>query len=372
MKKPRQVVHLIETLNCGGTENNLLRMLPELEKTGWHNIVVTLGGGGEMLPRFREAGVEVRVLNQGNFLSYRTLATLAKTLKEIQPDIVVTNLIRADILGRVFLPLLVPYPIISYLHTTYNHPRYQIARLFEWLTKPLARHYIANSVAVRDFYQTKLGVGASKLSVVEGGIDIDIFEQADETSVRRELKLPSQALVVTCVGNLAPNKGQASLIESFEIAFGNNPNAYLLLVGEGENRPTLEALRQKSRAAKRIHLLGRRTDVARILKLTDIFALPTLFEGLSVALLEAMAAGVAIITTNIPENRVILTDQTTAWLVPPADTETLAKALSALGKDPKRRAELGSSALKHVRQHYSMASFAPKFAEVLVAQCQPK
>lgn len=368
----RTAVHLIETLNCGGTENNLLRLLPDLEKAGWKTVLITLRGGGEMLPRFQAADVTVVELNQTNFLHPETVAKVAETINRYSPDIVITNLLRADILGRIFLGSRVKAPIISYLHTTYNHPRYRIARVFEWVTKRWARHYIANSVAVNEFYVSKLGVPQEKITTVAGGVDIESFQQARADGIRKELGLPNDAVVVTCVGNLAPNKGQASLIAAFEQVFANNPKAFLLLVGEGETRPLLEAQIQQSTAKTRIKLLGRRTDVANILKASTIFALPTLFEGLSVAILEAMAAGLAIVTTNIPENRVICTDQKSALLVEPASTEQLAAALTILRDHPERIKELGRAALASVRKDYAIDQFAPRFATVLTELCQAK
>lgn len=370
--KPRTAVFLIDTLNCGGTENNLLRLLPGLEKVGWNNIVVTLGKGGEMLPRFQESGIKVVTLEQGSFFSPRTLTAIARALIKLRPNIVVTNLLRADILGRIYLPIIIRCPVVSYLGTTYNHPRYRLARFFELITKVLARHYIANSEAVKDFYQKYIGVSKSKIQVVQAGIDIESFNRVSGEAVRQELKLPKSAFILTCVGNLAPNKGQTYLIEAFEKVFITSSNAYLLLVGEGENRATLEALRKRSHAASRIFLLGRRTDVAEILKITDIFVLPTLFEGLSVALQEAMAAGKAIITTDIPENRVILQDQKSALLCKPADTNSLVEALQKLVDEPNLRKGLADNALAAIAKDYSINSFAPKFAQALIAICQEK
>lgn len=368
----RTAIQLIETLNCGGTENNLLRLLPDLEKTGWETILITLRGGGEMLPRFRDAGVTVVELNQTNFLHPQAITAVVEKINQYNPDIVITNLLRADILGRIFLGTRVKAPVISYLHTTYNHPRYRIARVFEWVTKGLARHYIANSAAVSDFYVNKLGVASDKVSTVPGGVDIAAFQRASAEGIRQELGLPRDAIVITCVGNLAPNKGQASLVAAFEQVFANNPKAFLLLVGEGETRSLLEAQIEQSAAKGRIKLLGRRTDVTNILKASTIFALPTLFEGLSVALLEAMAAGLAIVTTDIPENRVICTDQHSALLVEPANTEELAAALAQLRDDPQRIKELGDTALADVRKNYAIDQFAPRFAVVLTKICQAK
>lgn len=368
----KTAVHLIETLHCGGTENIMLRLLPKLENNGWNNTVITLRGGGEMVQEFRQNDINVIELNQANFLSPRTITTLKNELARIRPDIIITNLLRSDILGRLILPFFTQAPIVSHLGTTYNHRRYWPARLFERLTGRLARSYIANSVAVKEFYIQRLGVSASKIQTVQTGIDLEAFNAISKNTARRDLGLPAEALVVSCVGSLVANKGQQFLLKAFEDSFSRRADAYLLIVGEGEDEGSLLDLKKTLGSENRIIFLGKRRDIASILAASDIFVLPTLFEGLSVALLEAMAAKLAIITTDIPENRIILTDQKSALLVQPSSADTITQALTDLAKDPHLRRSLGDEAYKFVSRGYSMSAQAANFAKALHKICSQK
>jgi glycosyltransferase involved in cell wall biosynthesis len=363
--KPKKVVVLIETLNRGGIETVLLRLLPKLKKEGWDGVVVTIKGGGEMLPEYQAAGISVVPLNQRYFIRPGSLRLISRTLSDLKPDLIMTTLFKADVIGRLFLRFVIPKPVISYLVTTYNHPRYRIARVFEWLTKPLVSSYIANSPAVKEFYEKSLKVGPGKIEVLPNAVDTKIFQVADGRNVERELKFPRGAFVVTCVANLAPNKGQTDLLDAFEEAFAKESSAFLLLVGEGELRETLTKKREGLRSKDRILLLGRRTDVPAILNATTVFVLPTLFEGMSTALLEAMAAGKAIVTTDIPENKVLLSNRKNALLVKPRDPANLAGALREMFADSSLRKRLGERAYRHVVENYSIERMARTCSAIL-------
>jgi|GEM_PF-417061 len=366
--KEKQVLLLIETLNRGGIETVLLRLIPKLKAEGWVGTVITIRRGGEMQREYEQAGIKVIPLGRKYIFSPGTLGTISRQINELKPDLIMTTLSKADAIGRLFLRFTSSQPVVPYLVTTYNHPRYRIARVFEWLTRPLADRYIANSEAVKNFYQSRLGVRAERIDVVPNAVDIEIFQKADSRSALTELQLPRGTFVITCVANLAPNKGQADLLEAFDQAFSQS-NAYLILAGEGEQRQVLEAQRDRLSAKARILILGKRTDIPSILKITTVFALPTLFEGMSTALLEAMAAGKAIVTTDIPENKVFLRHNQTALLVHPGDRAALASALRQLADAPNVRERLSKAAFQQVKQRYSISKMAQSFALIFNRLC---
>ncbi len=368
----RTVLLLIETLNRGGIENVLLRLIPALRNEGWQSVVVTIRDGGEMLAEYQHAGIEVITLNQTGFLTWRMVRAIRRSIEQTNPDVVMTNLFKADLIGRLFLRFMTRVPVVPYLVTTYNHPRYWIARVFEWFSKPLASSYIANSQAVQTFYEKRLGVAPGKIVVAPNGVDTEAFEHAQPDMIYKELALPRNAFIVTCVANLASNKGQSDLLAAFDTVFQSIPDAYLVLVGDGEQRASLMAQRATLRTKNRIVLAGRRTDVPAILKATTVFALATHFEGMSTALLEAMAAHKAIVTTNIPENKVLLADETSALLVPPKDQVALAMALQRMYDDADLRNRLGKSAFDEVSHNYSVHNVARTFGSVFASLCPPR
>src|SRR3989344_2921651 len=153
----KKAIHIIQSLGRGGCEMMLLNILPQLQDKGWENVVITLQPGGALEPQYREAGVRVLTVDSKHIFDIRSLLRLRSLLRSLRPTIVCTYLLRADIIGRFFLQPFSPAPVVPHLVTTYNHPRYRVARLFEWITRPFVKHYLANSDAVKNYYEQKLG-----------------------------------------------------------------------------------------------------------------------------------------------------------------------------------------------------------------------
>ncbi|MFA9261881.1 MAG: glycosyltransferase [Undibacterium sp.] len=366
MTNKKKVFHLIQSLGNGGCENMLLRTLPLL--SDFEHTIITLKEPGELAPKFLSAGIRVETIRSRQILHPAGILRLRKFILNTSPDIVITYLFHADFLGRLALLGTTNATVIPFLRTTYNHPRYWIARLFEWLTKPLVRHYLANSEAVKDFYIRHIGVASERITVIPNGIDTAYFDQlAPDLELRAALSLSPDDFVIICVANLHPNKGHRFLLEAFESLRLEFPKTKLLLIGDGEERENIEAMTRALHSKDAIRLLGRRNDVPALLKLSDLFVLPTLFEGQSNAILEAMAADVPVITTDIPENRCIIKDSITGLLVPKNDSAAIAGALRKLLSDTTFRKSLTDNAHDTIRDHHSLSSIRESWTTFLRA-----
>ncbi|MFZ1655193.1 MAG: glycosyltransferase [Candidatus Moraniibacteriota bacterium] len=356
MSSKKKILHLIQSLGNGGCENMLLRTLPLLTDEFEHH-VITLRELGELAPRFAENGIPVTTVHWNSFFDIPGYRRLLSEIRQFAPDTVITYLFHADMLGRLYVQKNVSAPVIPFLRTTYNHPRYRIARLFEWLTKPLVRHYLANSEAVRDFYVRHIGVAAEKITVIPNGIDTEYFDHlAPNPELRESLNVALDDFVIICVANLHLNKGHRYLLEAFELIYAEYSQAKLLLLGDGEERKDIESMIQCLYSKESILLLGKRSDVPALLKLSHLFVLPTLFEGQSNAILESMAASVPVITTNIPENQSIIRDSVTGILVPKKDSIAIANAMQRLLSNTTLRKSLADMAHNTIRNHYGLSS----------------
>lgn len=347
----KKVFHIIQSLDNGGCENMLLRTLPLVDD--FEHTIITLKELGELTPRFVEANIRVVNVHCKNLFDIPGLLRLRTLVKEENPDLVLSYLFHADMASRLVLSIS-PVP---FLRTTYNHPKYFIARFLEWLTKPFVKHYLANSKAVKDFYVRHLGVIAKKITVIPNGVDINSFASlTPNLALKESLTIGPDDFVIICVANLHPNKGHRFLLEAFESLWQEFPHIRLLLIGDGEERENIQAIIQSFRSKDAIRLLGRRNDVPSLLKLSDLFVLPTLFEGQSNAILEAMAAGVTVITTDIPENRTFIDNGKNGILVPPEDIDSLKRAISEVLTDPSIRHHLTTNARAAVSQSHSLLS----------------
>ncbi len=372
MKEKQRVLHLIQSLDSGGCENMLLRTLPRMTAHFEHTIM-TLKERGELAPQFEAQGIMVKQAPVTlSLLGYNGGRALARAIATLQPDIVLTYLFHADVFGRQFLQPHISAPVIPFLRTTHNFSRYWPARLFEKLTRNKVRRYFANSDAVKEFYVSQIGAAPQKFIIIPNGIDIPAMRKTADTPPEKPLPITEKSQVITCVANLAPNKGHATLVAAFDAVATTFPDAALLLVGEGEERAKLESQIAASSAPDRIHLLGRRSDVPQILKHTDIFVLPTLFEGLSNALQEAMAMGCACITTDIPENRQLIEPGKTGVLVPPQDVAALQTALRELLEHNAQRETYGTAAQAFIKEHFDLDTVAAQWEEAMLAEIAEK
>lgn len=361
----KRILHIIQSLGNGGCENMLLRTLPLLADEFEHHII-TLREFGELAPRFIEKGISVTTIHQIGFFDISGYRRLLLETNRFNPDTIITYLFHADMIGRFFLQKKISIPIIPFLRTTYNHPKYFIARLLEKITKHRVKQYLANSEAVKDFYVKKIVVQPEKITVIPNGIDTEYFDSIlPDPNLRASLGITPDDFIIICVANFHSNKGHRYLLEAFELLFSKFRHTKLLLVGDGSERKNLERQINAYQAKHSILFLGHRTDVPQLLKISDCFVLPTLFEGMSNALIEAMAAGLPVITTDIPENRELVSHKESGVLVPPRNSEKIADALRLLISDPILRLTLGDSAKNFIEKQYSLVSSSKKFSHFL-------
>jgi len=200
----------------------------------------------------------------------------------------------------------------------------------------------------------RLGVEApSRICTVHNGIDFRPHLEADGRKARRELGFKDSDLLVGSVGRLAPQKGFVHLVRAMPLLLAEVPAAQLILAGEGPLLTELEAEARQSGVGDRIHFLGFRRDVPELLAACDVFALPSLWEGLSISLLEALAAGRPIVATDIDGNREAIEDGKTALMVPAADPAGLAAALKEILTNPRLAATLGHNARLSAQERFS-------------------
>ncbi len=364
MIQRKKILHIIQSLDNGGCENMLLRTLPRLQD--FDHTIITLKEPGTLAPLCTSAGIPTKTARCNGLLDIPGIRRLRALVQTEQPDIVLTYLFHADMIGRLALHNATTAPIIPFLRTTYNHPKYLVARLLEWLTKPLVKQYLANSEAVKNFYTKHLGVHLKKITVIPNGIDIAYFESiTPDPELRKSLGITPDDFTLICVANLHINKGHRYLLEAFENIHKELPNVHLLIVGDGVERDNLKNQLRNYDSQSNISFLGHRTDIPELLKISDLFILPTLFEGQSNALLEAMASGIPVITTDIPENRVMIEDGVGGILVPPQNPSALSQAIQNLYINQELRKSFSFTSKKTIYDLFSLEKTANAFQKFL-------
>jgi len=363
----KRILHIIQSLDNGGCENMLLRTLPLLKSV--ENEVLVLSKHGDLAESFAQAGIRVHVLSQKNLMDIVAYVRLAKKIKTIKPDLIITYLLHADIVGRIIIQIISKIPVIPFLRTNYNHPRYRLARWFEQLTKVFVKEYLANSEAVKKYYVDAYRIKPEKITVIPNGIDVEKFNKtnSEKEAIGKKLGIGAEKRVIVCVANFSKNKGHEYLLDAFEKVFEKHNDVLLLLVGDGVEKENLMMQTDALKSKQAIYFMGQRRDVNEILAISEIFVLPTLFEGLSNSIMEAMASGLVVITTDIPENRAIITHNVNGVLVDRESVFDLAKNILLLLKDDGVKKILGNESKKSITNRYSLGAVSKVFDKYLIS-----
>lgn len=365
MKK--KALHLITGLEIGGAEMMLLKVLPPLQ-TDLENIVCCIRGRGPIGQKLEAQGVSVHYLDLASFFDWRAISRFKQVVRKVQPDLLVTYLIHADLFGRVLGRVFGIPKIICSVRVKLVQAKYLPFLFLDGLTSFLVDHYHFNSQTVAEMYQKYFFLSPKKTTVIPNGLDLSLYTLSPEQiqAKRQELNLTNKT-IIGCLAKLRAQKGHPYLIEAFEKIHTKHPETVLLLIGDGEERARLEEQVKNLHLSPYVVFLGNRQDIPELLSIIDIFVFPTLFEGMSNALMEAMASSLPIITTNIPENREFLSHDSNALLIPQESSEAILEATERLLGDIKKGSFLAKNARLTALQRFDLQETLTRYRELFRA-----
>lgn len=355
-----RVLHVIATLDPHGAERQMAALCLGLDRERFAPSVCCLTRGGPLRAALEEGGVPVSVLGKRGRFDVGVLCRLASHIRLTRPDIVHTWLFTANFWGRLAARLAgAPRAVASERAAD----RWKTCA-HRWIDRRLAALtdvILANSEGVQSFCVETAGVPAGKVLVVRNGIDLQGFDAAASAP---PAELPSsRGAVVCCVARMEEQKGHVYLLQAFAEALRGR-EAELWLVGDGPLREELEALARELGIAERVAFLGRRGDVPAVLARGDLVVLPSLWEGLPNAVIEAMAARRAVVATDVDGTPEVAIDGRTALLVPPRDPAALAAGMARLLDDAALRQRLGRAGRERVEREFALARMIEQTSQV--------
>jgi sugar transferase (PEP-CTERM/EpsH1 system associated) len=235
---------------------------------------------------------------------------------------------------------------------------------------PFVSRYIALSAHIERYLIERVGIDAGRVERICNGVDCARF--APSPSARRDLpredfRDPGLVLVGT-VGRLEPIKDQVTLARAFVLALERYPEARrylrLVIVGSGSLQPAVEAILDAHDARSLAWLAGERTDVPALMAALDVFVLPSLAEGISNTILEAMACGVPTIATDVGGNAELVAPGETGELIPSGDASVLAEAIMRLAREGEERRRMSVAARRRALERFSLAEMVSRYAGV--------
>lgn len=360
-----RVAQVINSLKPGGGERFLVDLLQAFPRDQFEFTVFCLYSKGELACEVERIGIPVSVLGVPKKMGLKGYIKLCNALKMGAFDIVHCHLLEGCWYG-IPAGWLAGVPI-RIAHLQNCHWRLSLrARLFDRFAFTFADAAFGCSEAVLRFYQQRMWYPMSKCHLVYNGVVTKRFENLpSKEEARRALSLPSQkCVIVTTVARLVPQKGHVFLLEAAKEVVSKFKDVRFLLVGDGGLRAQLEHRVSTLGLAEHVCFLGQRTDVPQILAASDIFVLPSLWEGLGLVLVEAGLAGLPVVATRVDGIVEVVEDGRSGFLVPPGDVRALAEAVQTLVEDALLRERMGMEGRAIALQRFSMERIASQVADL--------
>jgi glycosyltransferase involved in cell wall biosynthesis len=353
---------LIPRLRMGGAEVQVLSLVEHLDKSQFAVSLVCLNSGAEEMEALARPHVDSFATLDFHWRYFPfSFARLIGRLRRGSFDVVHCHLPLADVLGRAAGWLAgVPIRVTTEHGKFLGKPWYHLA--LEWMLLPITDARICVSTDIVEIRRRREGTPERKLVYIPNGVDAARFRNPRRTrgEVMAELGWETSRPFVLSVGRLEPEKNYELLVWAIDRLRGGLPGVACLLVGEGSRRRDLERLIDSLDLGSSVKLAGPRSDIPDLLAAADVFVLSSLREGLPVSLLEAMAAGRAIVATSVGGISDALRPGENGMLVPSGDVDKLAEALGMVLGDEALRLRLGRAAAADVDRTYRIETIAAR------------
>jgi glycosyltransferase involved in cell wall biosynthesis len=351
-----RILQLIDYMVVGGAQLYVDNLTRWLTSRGARVTVCCLDAGRFALgERLRRDGYEVSSVGARSRFSLTALARLVRLVRARRFDIIHSHLFRSDLHGLAAAELTGVPALVSTEHSSGS--RRKRSRAFGRLFRLTARRFdriIAVSGEVAQHLGIWSRVDGGKVAVIPNGIDARAYRVLPAGPAQ------GREHVVGFIGRFEPRKGVPALIEAAAMLAGRRADIRFRLAGDGPGRRSAEAQAAGAGLDGRIEFLGSRSDIAQTLGQFDVFVLPSYSEGLSIALLEAMAAGRPIVATAVGGTPEAIEHERSGLLVPPGDAPALARAIERLLDDPNLARRLGNSARGAVDERFTIEANAKR------------
>jgi sugar transferase (PEP-CTERM/EpsH1 system associated) len=362
---PVRILHVMDSLGNGGLENGVLNLIKHMDAGQFEHFICTVRAQGVNAERLNNE--RVRLVHLGKRMgSHFQFLGLRRAIRESRPDIVHSRnwgAIEAVIAARLAGSCAVIHSEHGFeAGAAASEPWRRVA--FRRLAFELADGVLCVSRQLRDFHARSTAFPARRIKVIHNGVDSRRFcpDPAARARVRRELEIGENEFCIGCVGNLVPVKDHRTLLQALEELGEAAKGWHMLVAGEGPERPKLEAAAcELSQRWTRISFLGTSLNVPELLNSFDVYVLPSLNEGISNSLLEAMATGLPVIASDAGGNPEVVEDGISGLIFPAGDVTRLAEQLLRLQARDPFRVELGSAARRRVREEFSIDSMVQNY-----------
>ena len=371
------IVHVIYRLGVGGLENGLINLINRLPESRYRHAIISLTEVSDFRQRITRSDVACFALNKRAGNDIKMLWKLWRLFRKLRPAIVHSRNLAA--LEAQLPAWLAGVP--CRIHGEHGRDVYDMdgtSRKYRWIRRlyqPLVHRYVPLSQELEDYLRNQVGVVEAKIHPICNGVDVESFRSLEPRE--REVVLPPgfagpDNFLVGTVGRLEAIKDQLTLVRAFGEMCARRPEdnrLRLLLVGDGSLQAEIEALATSEGIRDRVWLAGSREDVVPLLSAMDVFVLPSLAEGISNTILEAMACGLPVVATRVGGNAELVVDGETGLLVPRADPQAMAEALLRYLDDDSLRSRHGTAARQRAVENFSIDGMVRNYQDIYNECC---
>lgn len=365
-----KILHVIDSLDIGGMERVVIDVANGLDAAQFDQIVCCLSRRGEAANELHD-DVRCIDLGKGDKADRWMPWKLARLIRRERPDIV-----HSQSWSGVDTALAMMFaPGIKLVHSEHGRNFHDLHGQ-SWLRR-FARRWLyqqadvvfAISAEVREFYCRQTKFPLERMQVIPNGVELPRIDAADGSDVREELGIEPEEFVIGTVARLDKNKDTLTLVRAFAELATINTNAALklLIVGDGEQRATLEQFVSERGLNRNVIFAGMRRDVPRVLKAMNVFALSSLSEGMPMTVLEAMAARLPVVATAVGALPEIVEEGNTGFLIPVGDAATMAERLLRLVVDRQLAKAFGEASRRKVERDFTLERTLQRYAELYVS-----
>lgn len=370
---PPLIAHVIHHLWIGGLENGLINLINRIPPERYRHAIICMDDFSDFRDRLQRDDVQVLAIHKKAGRDPTAKWRLYKLFRELRPDILHSrNLSGLDALFPAFLA-----GIRHRIHGEHGRDIDDLdgtnkkLQLLRRLHRPLVNRYIPLSQDLERYLRDKIGVNRSHITQIYNGVDTDRFKPDAVARTR----LPADSglanadyVIIGTVGRFQAVKDQMTLADAFIRLLDHYPDmqqtARLAMIGDGPLRESVMARLSTAGYAELAWLPGARNDVDALLPAFDLFVLPSLAEGISNTLLEAMSCGLPVVATAVGGNPELVVDGATGSLVPAADSHGLSKLLERYVREPALRQEQGLAGRKRVEDQFSINAMVERYLAV--------
>ena len=357
-----RILLIIPTLVHHGAEKQLSILAPALAQEGFDVHVCALTSGGPYESILQAAGIPVTVIGKSwkfDPIAYRRLKS---RILALQPDVVQTFLFAANSYGRAAARSAGVRRIFGSERCVDPWKQWHELAIDRYLAKR-TEGVVVNSSGVRDFYQSR-GIPGEKLRIIPNAVMPPSPSNVTREELLKELGLPIGTRLIGAVNRLWPQKRVKDLIWAADLLKVVRDDVHLLVIGDGPHRARLERYRDKVQIRDRVHFLGARDDVTRLMPHFDCLWLGSEYEGMSNAVMEAMACGIPVVASDIPGNRDLVIHGETGYLFPVGGRADIARHTNRLLDDASLAKRISVAAQERVLREFSLEQMVGAYRDL--------